>query len=76
MQLLLVDDQLQVEGEVIHVVVKRCYNFNSLLGELTAVPDEQPSLLSLSRGDETTMPSPDTRNIPNKSAFHKGRNFQ
>jgi len=74
-QLLLVDGHLQVEGEVIHVVVRRCYNLNSLLGKLTAVPDEQPSLLSLSRGDETSMPSPDPRNIPNKSAFHKGRNF-
>lgn len=74
-QLLLVDGHLQVEGEVIHVVVRRCYNLNSLLGKLTAVPDEQPSLLSLSRGDETSMPSSDPRNIPNKSAFHKGRNF-
>ncbi|WP_317131830.1 MULTISPECIES: error-prone DNA polymerase [Mucilaginibacter] len=74
-QLLLVDGHLQVEGEVIHVVVRRCYNLNSLLGKLTAVPDEQPALLSLSRGDETSMPSPDPRNIPNKSAFHKGRNF-
>jgi len=74
-QLLLVDGHLQVEGEVIHVVVRRCYNLNSLLGKLTAVPDEQPSLLSLSRGDETSMPSPDPRNIPNKSAFHKGRNL-
>lgn len=74
-QLLAVDGVVQVEGEVIHIVAKRCYNCNALLSKLTAEPAGQPSLLSLSRGDETTMPAPDTRDIPNKSAFHKGRNF-
>lgn len=74
-QLLLVDGHLQVEGEVIHVVVKRCYNYSTLLNKLTTVPGEQPSLLHLSHGDETTMPTSNPKDIFNKSAFHKGRNF-
>jgi len=63
-RLLMADGQLQVEGEVIHVVVHRCYNYNFLLEKLTAAPEQRPSLLSLSRDDETAAP-----------VFYKGRNF-
>lgn len=34
-KLIMVEGQLQKEGEVIHVVLKRCFNFNKLLGSLT-----------------------------------------
>ena len=34
-KLIMVEGQLQKEGEVIHVVLKRCFNFNKLLGNLT-----------------------------------------
>ena len=74
-RLLMADGYLQVEGEVIHVVVQRCYNYNHLLEKLTAAPEEQNSLLSLSRGDETTKPVADQRNATKKEVFHKGRNF-
>ncbi|WP_343700658.1 error-prone DNA polymerase [Chitinophaga sp.] len=40
-KLLMVEGKLQREGEVVHVVVQRCYNLNKLLLHLTAV-DEKP----------------------------------
>ena len=33
-KLLMVEGKLQREGEVIHVIVKRCYNFSKLLRQL------------------------------------------
>ena len=39
-RLLLAEGHLQIEGEVVHVVVQRCYNMNVLLGQLTP-PDEE-----------------------------------
>ena len=35
-RLLMVDGQLQIEGEVIHVIVRQCYNYNFLLEKLNA----------------------------------------
>lgn len=74
-RLLMVDGYLQVEGEVIHVVVQRCYNYNHLLEKLTAVPEQQIALPNLSCDNGTTMPVPDQRNTPKKEVFYKGRNF-
>lgn len=74
-RLFLADGQLQVEGEVIHVLVHRCYNFNHLLEKLTVQPEEQSSLSSLSRGDETSMPVSGRQEPVSKEVFYKGRNF-
>ncbi|GEP98036.1 error-prone DNA polymerase [Chitinophaga cymbidii] len=40
-RLLMVEGQLQREGEVIHVVVKRCYNLNGLLRQAMAASPEE-----------------------------------
>jgi hypothetical protein len=69
--LLMVEGKLQIEGEVIHVIVKRCFNLTKLLSGLTSTGSEDVPVLTLSRADETTSPIPDARNI-----FHKGRNFK
>ncbi len=67
----MVEGKLQIEGEVIHAVARRCFNLNSLLRGLTiGIKDDLP-LLTLARADETTAPGPDAR-----EAFHKGRNFR
>jgi error-prone DNA polymerase len=70
-KLIMVEGQLQKDGEVIHVVLKRCFNFNKLLGNLTAVKTEDPIVMTLSRSDEKSAPA-----ITQKDVFYKGRNFK
>jgi len=70
-RLFMVEGKLQIEGEVIHVVAKRCFNLNSLLRGLTIANADNLPLLTLARADETTAPPPDSREV-----FHKGRNFR
>jgi error-prone DNA polymerase len=70
-RLLMVEGKLQIEGEVIHVIVKRCFNLTKLLRGLTPANDENLPVLTLSRSDETTSPAP-----AQKDVFHKGRNFK
>ncbi|WP_345955950.1 error-prone DNA polymerase [Mucilaginibacter sp. PAMB04168] len=75
-RLMMVEGTLQIEGQVIHVIVKRCFNMNGLLRKLTANQDQAP-LLTLARGDETTLPPPEQqRGAVKKEVFYKGRNFQ
>jgi len=50
-RLLMVEGKLQIEGEVIHVVVRRCYDMSPLLRNLNQ-KDEDPDVLTLSRADE------------------------
>jgi error-prone DNA polymerase len=80
-RLLMVEGKLQIEGEVIHVIVKRCFNLSPLLRGLTASEVENLPVLTLSRADETTSPVPDSRQPKvigsvEKEVFHKGRNFR
>jgi error-prone DNA polymerase len=70
-RLLMVEGKLQVEGEVIHVIVQRCYDMTKLLRQLTAVADDDLPILTLARGDETSIPAHAQEDI-----FHKGRNFR
>ncbi|MDB5112436.1 MAG: dnaE, partial [Mucilaginibacter sp.] len=70
-RLFMVEGKLQIEGEVIHVVAKRCFNLNSLLRGLTIANEDNLPLLTLARADETTAPGPDSREV-----FYKGRNFK
>jgi error-prone DNA polymerase len=70
-RLLMVEGKLQREGEVVHVIVRRCFDLTKMLGALTASGREDLPVLTLSRADEKSAPIPDTRD-----AFHKGRNFK
>jgi len=80
-KLLMVEGKLQREGEVIHVIVSRCYNLSKLLRYLTATNDEQLPLLTLSRADEKTL-VPDQRvktqepETSQAKIFPGGRNFR
>ena len=51
-RLLMVEGRLQREGEVTHIVVRRCVNLSGLLYQMTASDEQQGSLLTLSRADE------------------------
>jgi len=76
-RLLMVEGQLQREGEVIHVIVRRCYNFTRLLRQLTDVKEEL-SLGPMSRSDETTSPflSKNQNEFMQAKIFPEGRNFK
>jgi error-prone DNA polymerase len=69
-RLLMVEGKLQIEGEVIHVIVGRCFNLSSLLRGLTVAQNADLPVLTLSRADEKTSVR-DSREV-----FHKGRNFR
>jgi error-prone DNA polymerase len=81
-RLLMVEGKLQVEGEVIHVIVQRCHDLTRLLHKLSAPADDPPSVLTLARGDETSIPAHAQENRPASNEviqgdiFYKGRNFR
>ncbi len=70
-RLLMVEGKLQVEGEVIHVIVQRCFDMTGLLRHLTEIADDEPPVLTLARADETSIPAHAQEDV-----FHKGRNFR
>jgi error-prone DNA polymerase len=80
-KLIMVEGKLQIEGEVIHVIVKHCYNFSKLLRHLTASKNENLPVLTLSRADEKSIPpsldkqSPVKENTP-ENIFPGARNFK
>ncbi|HMJ68391.1 MAG TPA: error-prone DNA polymerase [Cyclobacteriaceae bacterium] len=53
-RLLMVEGKLQIEGEVVHVIVQRCFNFNGLLKKLT--PWKEELEVKKMKGDEVTTP--------------------
>lgn len=81
-RLIMVEGKLQREGEVIHVIVKSCYDFTKLLRRLTATNNEDLPLLTLSRGDEKTIPvhaqnkRSQVRETAEKKIFPDARNFR
>jgi error-prone DNA polymerase len=79
-RLLMVEGKVQREGEVIHVVVKRCHNYSKLLRSLIPNSGEDPSMGTPSRADEKTS-TPDPRRkqfqaLVQGKIFPEGRNFK
>jgi error-prone DNA polymerase len=72
-RLLMVEGKLQREGEVIHVIVKRCHDLTKLMRSLSENGGNDNQLLTLSRADETSIPAhvQDKKNV-----YPKGRNFK
>lgn len=81
-RLLMVEGKLQIEGQVIHVIIRRCFNLSKLLHGLTPVGNDDQPVMTLSRSDETSKPYPNGSNKGQvqesklKEVFHKGRNFK
>ena len=80
-KLIMVEGKLQIEGEVIHVIVKRCYNFTPLLRTLTPTNNENLPLLTLAYRDEKSVPSnldkrSQPREVGKEKVFYGGRNFK
>jgi error-prone DNA polymerase len=76
-RLIMVEGKLQIEGDVIHVIVRACYDFSKLLRKLTASRSEELPLLTLSRADEKTPPpQSQKREVAQEKLFPEARNFK
>jgi len=81
-RLLMVEGRLQREGQVVHVIVSKCFDFTKMLGKLVQREMDDLPVLTLARGDEISAPYPaqnkraQVREDPAKEAFHGGRNFK
>jgi len=80
-KLIMVEGRLQIEGEVIHVIVRKAHNFSKLLRTLTDEDSENLPLLTLSRADEKSLPPGvdnkiQVRDDVKEKVFPGGRNFR
>lgn len=81
-KLLMVEGQLQREGEVIHVIVKRCFDLSRLLPSLIPCTGETSTFTTLSPADERTAPVVQARTkmkereVVQGKIFPEGRNFR
>jgi error-prone DNA polymerase len=79
--LLMVEGRLQIEGEVIHVIVQKCFNLSSLLGQMIAAQNKIPPVQTLSRADLKPAPLESEKIKKHRMTiqaeiFPKGRNFR
>ncbi|MBS1585530.1 MAG: error-prone DNA polymerase [Bacteroidetes bacterium] len=82
-RLLMVEGRLQIEGEVIHVIVRRCFDMTVFLRELTEVEDNTQSVQTLARADEKdgyphhgVNKRAQVRTVAQGEIFPTGRNFK
>lgn len=80
-RLIMVEGKLQREGEVVHVIVRHCYDFSKLLRKLTPSQNENLPVLTLARPDEKSIPPPvnrktQVREQPQEKVFLQARNFR
>ncbi|MBS1689129.1 MAG: error-prone DNA polymerase, partial [Bacteroidetes bacterium] len=81
-KLLMVEGKLQKEGEVIHIIAKRCHDMTNLLKQLGPVAEDH-SVQTLSRADETDYDNYQAKNNKRQKQiavqaeiFPEGRNFK
>ncbi|MGC3944295.1 MAG: error-prone DNA polymerase [Chryseolinea sp.] len=78
--LLMVEGKVQIEGEVIHVIVSRCFNYSGLLRQLGASKDDELITAPLSRADERSATTDVRSNVKQEfvqgKIFPEGRNFR
>jgi error-prone DNA polymerase len=53
-----VEGVLQIEGEVVHVIVKRCFDISKMLYRMLLPGKEQINMPALARSDEMKNPKP------------------
>lgn len=80
-RLIMAEGKLQIEGKVIHVIVKRCHDFSKLLRGLTPTKSENLPLLTLAFPDETSIPAglnkrSQVREDAQEKIFPEARNFK
>ena len=78
----MVEGKLQREGEVIHVIVQRCFNFSKLLMRSISSQNTELPLGPMSRADEKSSPEPPKKvkipasDLNQGKIFPGGRNFR
>jgi error-prone DNA polymerase len=81
-KLLMVEGKLQREGEVIHVIVQRCFNLSKLLRHLVVSKEENQPLTPLARADERSALIPGKKEriqqheFLQEKIFPEARNFR
>ncbi len=80
-RLIMAEGKVQIEGEVIHVIVKHCYDFSKLLRKLTPSTHETSQVLTLARPDEKSLPAlqnkrSQVRENAQEKLFPDARNFR
>lgn len=73
-KLLMVQGTLQIEGLVIHVVVKHCEDWSKLLRELTIIPSEKSNVQTLPFPSENKRTQ--VRHTADEENFPGARNFR
>ncbi|RPD41478.1 error-prone DNA polymerase [Chitinophaga barathri] len=75
-RLLMVEGKLQREGEVVHVIVQKCFNLNKLLRGMTIPDNDSEPVITMPGADKPTTPQPVDKETEAKDVFYKGRNFK
>ncbi|WP_231424228.1 MULTISPECIES: error-prone DNA polymerase [Pedobacter] len=81
-RLLMVEGRLQREGQIVHVIVSKCFDFTKMLGKLVQREVDDLPVLRSNQSDEkaASYTSEDkqaqVRKKAPKEAFHGGRNFK
>jgi error-prone DNA polymerase len=76
-EFVMLEGRVQKEGEIIHVIVERCYNFDKLLRKHLRAKEENISVASLSRADKKSGPNPLQNKIRQQEMlFGEARNFK
>jgi error-prone DNA polymerase len=80
-RLIMVEGKVQIQGEVIHVIVKQCFDISKLLRQLTPSNKENLPILTLAYPDEKSIPAAQNKrsqvreNAPEK-VIPEARNFR
>ncbi|WP_443947294.1 error-prone DNA polymerase [Pedobacter sp. AW1-32] len=79
-RLLMVEGKLQREGEVVHIIVKRCFDLSKMLRNMgnseTAQTKNDFPAVGYSRADERSAPYPSENKKLGESVIPQGRNFK
>lgn len=74
-RLLMVEGKLQIEGDVIHVIISKCYNITKMLSQLHFSKEEELQLPAFPASDALSHPKTPEKNLKEETPFYKGRNF-
>ncbi len=80
-RLLMIEGKLQIEGQVVHIVIRKCWNMNYLLKDLVTISDDGREAIPVT--DEKVVRKPistnkktQVRTVVQGEIFPSGRNFK